>query len=257
MAAVTQLRGVAIRSASILALLLAWELSARLNLTTQFHLPALSLVLQRLWTTALSGDLGLAAAQTLLRALSGFCLAAATGVLLGILTVRNRIIRWFFDPIVSLGLPLPKIAFLPLFVLWFGVYEQSKILMIAFSAVFPVIVSTAAGTENVDKHLIWSARSLGTTEREVFWQVILPAASPQIFTGLQIALPTSLIVTVVCEMALGGYGLGATIIGSMKMMDSTGSFAGIVAIALLGYGLIQILELVRRHLLGWHQESQR
>jgi len=256
MATIGQLRRLAIRSASILVLLLAWELSARLDFTTTFHLPALSLVLQRLWATAMSGDLGLAAMQTLLRALAGFCLAAVAGVTLGILLVRNRIVGWFFEPLVSVGLPLPKIAFLPLFVLWFGIYEQSKVLMIAFSAIFPVIVSTAAGTENVERQLVWSARSLGSSERAIFWQIILPAASPQIFTGLQIALPTALIVTVVCEMVLGGYGLGATIIGSMKMMDSIGSFAGIIAIALLGYASIQIMGLVRRYFLGWHQESQ-
>lgn len=257
MAAVIQWRRLAVRSCAIVFILMAWELSARLNFTTPFHLPALSLVLQRLWTTAMSGDLGFAAAQTVLRALGGFSLAAACGVVLGILLVRNRFVGWFFDPIVSLGLPLPKVAFLPVFVLWFGVYEQSKILMIAFSAIFPVIVSTSAGTESVDKHLIWSARSLGSNERSIFWQIVLPAALPQIFTGLQIALPTSLIVTVVCEMALGGYGLGAMIISSMKMMDSTGSFAGIIAIALLGFCLIQFMEFLRRSWLGWHQESQR
>lgn len=246
----------AIRCASILVVLTAWELSARLGLTTTFHLPALSLVLQRLWTTALSGDLGMAAAQTVGRALAGFALAAVGGIVLGVLMVRNRWVGWFFEPLVSLGLPLPKIAFLPLFVLWFGFYEESKILMIAFSAIFPVIVSASAGTDNVEKQLIWSARSLGASEHAIFRQIILPAALPQILTGLQIALPTALIVTVVCEMALGGNGLGASIVASMKMMDSIGSFSGIIAIAAAGFCLINLMSLLRARMLAWHQESR-
>jgi len=246
-----------IRCGSITALLVAWELAARLNLATSFHLPALSRVLQRLWTNALTGDLEIALLETLGRTLCGFGLAAGLGVVVGILMVRIRFAGWWFEPLVSLGLPLPKIAFLPLFVLWFGVYEESKILMIAFSAVFPVIVGASAGAENVERHLVWSARSLGVAPGKILWDVVLPAALPQIFTGLQIALPTALIVSVVCEMALGGLGLGATVVGSMRMMDSVGSFAGLIAIAVLGSAMIKLMEQMRRRLLVWHPESHR
>ena len=127
------------RNALMLALVAVWELAARLHLTTDFLLPAFSTVMRRLAADTLSGGLLVALAHTLYRALAGFALAAVLGVSIGILIARVRIARWFFDPLVSVGLPTPKIAFLPVFVLWFGVFDESKILMVAFSAIFPVM----------------------------------------------------------------------------------------------------------------------
>lgn len=248
-------RRLLIRVSSIVALLLLWEFVARLNVMSSYHLPALSSVLLRLLESAMSGKLAVETALTLSRTLAGFALAAVFGVALGVLIARVSGMRWFFDPLISLGLPLPKVAFLPIFVLWFGVYEQSKILMIAFSSIFPIVVAAWAGTESVEKSLLWSARSLGTKPRELLWEIVLPAALPQVFTGLQIGLPIALIVAIVCEMILGGLGLGASMVHSMRFMDSTGVFAGLVAIAVLGSILIRLMEAIRRHLLVWHQEA--
>ena len=175
---------------------------------------------------------------------------------IGILIARARIARWFFDPLVSLGLPTPKIAFLPVFVLWFGVFDESKILMVAFSAIFPVIVEAAAATENVDRILIWSARGLGAGERRLLWEIALPAALPQIMTGLQVALPISLIIAVLTEMAMGGEGLGASMMQAMRFADSPGVFSGIIAIAVAGSALVKAMQMVRRRLLVWHPEAE-
>lgn len=254
-AASVSIRGLR-RNALMLSLVVAWEVAARLHVTTDFLLPSFSTVMLRLARDVGSGQLPLALGYTLYRALVGFALAGISGVAIGILIARVRIARWFFDPLVSVGLPMPKIAFLPIFVLWFGVFDRSKILMVAFSAVFPVIVEAAAATESVDRILIWSARGLGTSERRILWEIALPAALPQIMTGLQVALPISLIVAVLTEMAMGGEGLGGTMMQSMRFADSPGVFAGIIAIAVAGSALVKVMEVVRRRLLVWHTEAE-
>ncbi|MDQ2803226.1 MAG: ABC transporter permease subunit, partial [Pseudomonadota bacterium] len=149
----------------------------------------------------------------------------------------------------------PKIAFLPVFMLWLGPSFASKMLIVAVSVVFPVITAAAAGTEAVDKTMLWSAQSLGATKTSLLWQVNLPAAIPQIITGLQIGLPFALITTVVAEMLMGSDGLGGAMLASMRFADSPGVFSGILAIGVLGFGLIRALELLRRRLLAWHAEA--
>jgi ABC-type nitrate/sulfonate/bicarbonate transport system permease component len=217
--------------------------------------PRLSAVLARIWTDAVTGDLVLNATLTLYRALTGFAIAATFGVVLGIAMSRNLAVRWLFDPVVSVGFPMPKIAFLPVIILWLGVYDLSKIAMIVLDAVFPVVTATIAGIAGVDRHLLWSARNMGASEREVVWEVALPAASPQIMTGLQVALPIALIVAIVAEMLMGRYGLGGAMVHASRFADSRGVFAGIVEIGVVGYVLVKAMTLVRRRLLIWHQEA--
>ena len=240
----------------LIALVLAWEVASRSGVVSSFLLPPLSVVLERVWDDALSGELTINLGMTLYRALAGFAIAAIGGVALGIVMTRNKLIRWFFDPIVSVGFPMPKIAFLPIFMLWLGLYDVSKISMAAFNAIFPVIVATMAAAEGVDRELLWSARSLGAGERQLLREIILPAALPQIMTGLQVALPISMIVTIVTEMLMGGQGLGGAMIAASRFADSPGVFAGIVEIAVAGLCLVKGIAALRRRLLIWHQEAQ-
>lgn len=243
-------------AAPILVLALAWEALAASGAVTPFQLPRLSAVLARIWTDAVAGDLALNTALTLYRALSGFAIAAGAGVVLGMAMSRNVGVRWLFDPIVSVGFPMPKIAFLPVMMLWLGVYDASKIAMVVLDAIFPVVTATVAGIAGVDRHLLWSARNMGASERQVLREIVLPAAFPQIMTGLQVALPIALIVAVVAEMLMGGYGLGGAMVHASRFADSRGVFAGIVEIAVVGYVLVKAMALVRRRLLIWHQEAQ-
>ena len=244
------------RVASIALLLAAWEMVARSGIVTPFQLPALSNVLERIWNDAVSGDLAINTAVTLYRAMVGFFIAAAGGIVLGMAMARNHVARWFFDPIISVGFPMPKIAFLPVVILWLGVFDISKITMIVFDAIFPVVAATVIAIEGVEREWIWSARNMGARERDLLWQIILPAALPTIMTGLQVALPLSLIVAVVTEMLMGGYGLGGAMMTASRFANSTGVFAGIVEIAVVGYALVKAMVLIRRRLLIWHQEAE-
>ncbi|HWN53333.1 MAG TPA: ABC transporter permease [Xanthobacteraceae bacterium] len=246
----------AARLAPIVALLAAWEIFAHSGAVTPFMLPAPSAVAQRIYDDAFGGDLFINIGVTLYRALTGFAIAAVGGVLLGTAMARNTAARWFFDPIISVGFPMPKIAFLPVVILWLGLYDVSKITMVVLDAIFPVVTATIAGIASVEKELLWSARNMGAGDRELLWQILLPAALPQILTGLQVALPIALIVVVVTEMQMGGYGLGGAMMQASRFANSRGVFAGIVEIAVIGYGLVAAMALVRRRLLMWHQEAQ-
>ena len=230
-----------VRALPVVVLMLVWEGVARSGQVTPFMLPAFSDVAARIWTDAIAGDLLVNTRVTLYRALVGFFIAAVAGILIGVAMARSAVARWFFDPIVSVGFPMPKIAFLPIIMLWLGLFDVSKIAMVVLDAIFPVVTATIAGIAGV--------------ERELIWQIVLPAALPQILTGLQVALPIALIVAIVAEMAMGGYGLGGAMMMSSRFADSRGVFAGIVEIAAVGYGLIKLMAVLRRRLLLWHQEA--
>jgi ABC-type nitrate/sulfonate/bicarbonate transport system permease component len=240
---------------SIAVFLAAWEILARSGTFTPFQLPALSNVLLRIWSDAVSGDLAINTALTLYRALVSFAICAVGGVAIGMAMSRNKIAHWFFDPIVSVGFPMPKIAFLPVIILWLGVYDISKISIIVIDAIFPVIAATVIAIQGVERELIWSARNMGASNRELLHQIVLPAALPQIMTGLQVALPLTLIVAVVAEMLMGGYGLGGAMMTASRFANSPGVFAGIVEIAVIGYGMVKAMAMIRRRLLIWHQEA--
>jgi ABC-type nitrate/sulfonate/bicarbonate transport system permease component len=240
---------------SILVLLVTWELLARSGTFTPFQLPAPSAVLERIWSDAVSGDLAINTALTLYRALVSFAICVVGGVAIGMAMSRNAVANWFFDPIISVGFPMPKIAFLPVVILWLGVYDVSKITIIVIDAIFPVIAATVIAIQGVERELIWSARNMGANNRELLTQIVLPAALPQILTGLQVSLPLTLIVAVVAEMLMGGYGLGGAMMTAANFANSTSVFAGIVEIAVVGYGLVKTMALIRRRLLIWHQEA--
>jgi ABC-type nitrate/sulfonate/bicarbonate transport system permease component len=241
---------------SILLMLLAWELFARSGKVTPFMLPRFSVVLAYIYKDAMSGVLWINLGLTLFRALTGFVIATIGGVALAVAMARSKIARWFFDPVISVGFPMPKIAFLPIIILWLGVYDVSKISMVVFDGIFPVVTATLAGIAAVEKELLWSARNMGANERQIMWQIVLPAAAPQIITGLQVALPISLIVTIIAEMVMGGYGLGGAMMGASRFANSPGVFAGIVEVAVVGYALIKAMAFARRRLLVWHQETE-
>ena len=245
----------AARPLPIIALAIAWEWFATSGKVTPFMLPPLSDVLVRIWHDATTGDLAISTALTLYRALAGFSISALGGVALGLAMSRSVGVRWFFDPIVSVGFPMPKIAFLPIVILWLGFFDASKIAIIVFDAIFPVVTTTIAGLTGVERELIWSARNMGASDRELIWQVLIPAALPQILTGLQVALPLSLIVAIVAEMLMGGFGIGGAMMTASSFADSRGVFAGIVEIAAVGYCLVKAMAIIRRRLLLWHAEA--
>jgi ABC-type nitrate/sulfonate/bicarbonate transport system permease component len=244
-----------IHSIGIIAVLIAWEILARSGLFTPFLLPSVTTTVTRIAADAQSGVLFINIGVTVARALAGFALAAVLGIALGTLMARVKLVHWFFDPIISIGFPMPKIAFLPIIILWLGVYDTPKIFMIVIEAIFPIVTATLTGIAGVERELQWSARNMGANEREVVWDVVVPAASPQIMTGLQVALPIALIVAIVTEMLMGGYGVGSAMVDAWRFADSPGVFAGIVEMAIVGFVMVRSMAVLRRRMLLWHQEA--
>ena len=236
-------------------ILLCWEFVTRAGYFSAFMLPSPDAVVARLTADVMSGDFLQNAIATLYRTFVGFAIAAIAGVSLGLAMMRNAWARWFFDPLVSVGLPMPKIAFLPVFILWFGLFDASKITIIAVTAVFPIITATIAGLQGVERELIWSARSFGATDWQIASEIMFPAALPQIMTGLQVALPTALIVDIVAEMMMGGDGLGAAMLEASRQLNSPDVFAGIIEVMAIGWAVVTTMAWVRRRLLVWHQED--
>lgn len=244
-----------IRYASVLTVLGLWELSVDAGWANSFVLPALSDVLKRTWVELFTGDLSYQAGLTIYRTFLGFLITAVLGIFIGTTMARYAVVRWFFDPIVSVGFPMPKISLIPIFILWFGTYEAPKLIMIVIGSIFPVISATFLATSSIDRYLLWSAENLGTSERRMLWKVVIPAALPQIISGLQIAFPLALILAVVSEMLTSGGGLGYYMILASRFSDSQKVFVGIVAIGVLGYVTTQGLVRMRRWLLRWHSET--
>jgi ABC-type nitrate/sulfonate/bicarbonate transport system permease component len=240
-----------------LAVLAGWEFVARAHLVSTFLLPSFSQVVLRIWQDSLSGEILHSAVGTLGRLTASYAIAAVLGVTLGVMMARIRFVRWLLDPIISIGYPAPKIAFLPIFVLWFGVFDQPKIVISVFSCIFPIIAGTWAGTQGVDKYLLWSAQTLGVRPGALLWQVVLPASLPQVLTALQIALPIAFITVIVAEMLTGGGGLGGTMMESTRLADPPGAFANLIVIGLLGFAAMKGLQWARRRILVWHEEVQR
>lgn len=250
-----QLRLIVYAWLPIIGLVIAWEAFSRSGLVTAFALPSFSAAVERIFHDGATGKLAIDVGLTLYRTFAGFLIAAALGIAIGVGIARHMVTRWFFDPIVSVGFPMPKIAFLPVVVLWLGFDDASKITLVAFSAAFPIVTTTMLAVQGVEKELIWSARSLGTSERQMLWEVVLPAALPQVLTGLQVALPIAFIVCIITEMAMSGYGMGGAMNTAARFADSRGVFAGIIETTIIGYIMVKGMAMLRRRLLIWHQEA--
>jgi ABC-type nitrate/sulfonate/bicarbonate transport system permease component len=238
---------------SVVLVALVWELVARAGLVPFFFLPPLSAVLSTFAAQVADGVLVSATLQTVLRALGGYALGAVVGIGLGLAMARFRLVHWFFDPIVAVGLSVPSLTLVPAFVLWFGIGHASKILLVALSCVWSMTISAYNGARHVDTRLVWSARAMGTPEGKLLWKVVVPAATPYIFNGLQVALPVSLIVAFVFEMVAGGGGVGFLEIMAARFFKAPDLFAALFAILIAGFALDRVLRMVRGRVLIWLQ----
>lgn len=243
------------RSIPILVLLAAWEIVTRAGLVQLFLLPPFSSVLVRFYADTIAGAIPHHIIETSIAALTGFALAAVAGVLLGALMAVSRKVRYFAEPLVSLAFPIPKISFMPIFILWFGLDVLPKVLMVMFNCLIPIVSATYLGALAIDKYILWSAESLGTAPSRLFFKVVVPAAAPQVISGLQIALPQALIIGIVTEMLTGGDGLGTYMIHAVRFSDSETAFAGILAMLVTGLAYMQVAAVLRRYFLRWHAES--
>lgn len=236
---------------SLILVVILWEVVAQLGLIYYNFLPPLSDILALFVELTLSGVMIEQALLTLKRALAGLAIAIVLGVPIGVLAGRNAVFEWFWNPVIAIGYPVPVIALIPVFMLWFGIGDQSKIILVAVACFWPVALNTRDAAGGVDENLVWSGRMMGTSERRLLWRVVMPAAAPGILTGIQIALPIAFIATFIFEMIAGGGGLGHLQIQGARQFESTQVYAAIVGIMIVGLTFDRLLRYVRRWILAW------
>jgi ABC-type nitrate/sulfonate/bicarbonate transport system permease component len=233
---------------------IAWEVTARLGLIRGIFLPRLSTVMELIPKLVADGQLIEPLFVSLFRATAGLLLALVVGVTLGFSMARNRIVRFLIEPLVSFGFSSPKIAFLPIFILWFGIDHVSKILLVALTSVFPFIVAAYEGARNVTVNQLWAARAMGTSNMLLLQRVVLPASLPSLMSGLRIAVPYALMTAFTAEMIAGGGGLGGALVLAQRYFETPTVFAYILIMLGTGYALDIAFISVRRHVLRWHEE---
>ena len=220
----------------------AWEIVAHLGIFPPRLFPPLEAVGSAFVRLTVAGILPHHVIDTLARLLAGFTLAALAGVAIGIAMGRSRRAEDIFLPLVSIGAPIPGIAYAPLFLLWFGLGNFSTILLVGFVSAFPIIFNTWTGVKAVKEIWVRSAQAMGADQRRLFVKVILPGALPYILTGLRLGLAQAWRILVGVEMlAAVPWGLGWLIFGAREFLDTDVMLAGIVVIAVIGLALEKLV----------------
>jgi ABC-type nitrate/sulfonate/bicarbonate transport system permease component len=220
----------------------AWEIVAHLGLFPPRLFPTLEDVAATFVHLTATGVLPHHVLGTLTRLVVGFALAAVAGVALGIAMGRSRLAEDLALPLVSIGAPIPGIAYAPLFLLWFGLGSVSAVLLVAFVSAFPIVFNTWTGVKAVKEIWVRSAQAMGADRRRMFAKVILPGALPYILTGLRLGLAQAWRILVGVEMlAAVPWGLGWLIFGAREFLATDVMLAGIVVIAILGLALEKLV----------------
>jgi NitT/TauT family transport system permease protein len=243
----------AVSIACLAVLVGVWEATARTGLVAPLYLPAPSAILADLWAMIRSGEFLVSLGLSLSRILWGFFVGSAAGLVLGIAVGVFPLARAVVDPLLSLLYPIPKIALLPLIVLWLGIGEVSKVAIIAIGVFFPVCISTVAGVRETDPLLVRAARSFGATRWQVIRRVILKSALPVIFSGLRLGAGMALLLVVSAEMIAATAGLGFTILHAGDLMLTKRLMAGILVLSALGLSSTWLLARLERRLIPWRE----
>jgi NitT/TauT family transport system permease protein len=219
-----------------------WELVARLAIFPPRLFPPLEVVASAFVRLTASGVLPHHVLDTLLRLLAGFALAAVVGVVIGIAMGRSRLAEDTLLPLVSIGAPIPGIAYAPLFLLWFGLGNVSAVLLVGFVSAFPVIFNTWTGVKAVKEIWVRAALAMGADDRRLFAKVILPGALPYILTGLRLGLAQAWRILVGVEMlAAVPWGLGWMIFGAREFLNTDVMLAGVAVIGVVGLALEKLV----------------
>jgi NitT/TauT family transport system permease protein len=235
-------RAIARNAFPFLVVFALWEIVARTGTFPPKLFPSLVTVAQAFIELTLNGVLPHHVAETVLRLLAGFFLAAAVGVTLGILMGRSRRFEDIALPLVSIGAPIPGLAYAPLFLLWFGLGNKSAVLLVAFVSAFPIIFNTWTGVKAVKEIWVRSALAMGADDRRLFVKVIVPGALPYILTGLRLGLAQAWRILVGIEMlAAVPWGLGWMIFGAREFLNTDVMLAGVVVIGIIGLTLEKLV----------------
>ncbi|AXT35082.1 ABC transporter permease [Phaeobacter sp. LSS9] len=234
----------------VLLLVLA-ELGTRQGWISNLTLPRPSDVLATLGELYASGLLWTHVSVSLSRLVVGAALGASVGIGVGLMIGLFSYVRAGLVPLVAALFPIPKIALLPLFVIWFGIDEGSKYALIAFGTFTPTVVATYGAVDNVDRSLIRMGQSFNLSWLSIVRKIVLPGAMPGILSGLRISLAIAIILLVAAEMLGAEHGIGAYILEAGSLYDLERLFAGVAILSVLGVVVSSLIGLIERRLLRW------
>jgi len=240
---------------SIVVLGIAWEVVARTLMKHSLGLAPPSEVFHEYVRLSKNGQLGADIKWSGLEFIYGFLLAAIVGLVVGLFMGALRSVREYLEPIVSGVYATPVIALAPLFILWFGIGINSKIAVVFILAVMPIVINTETGIRTVDKHLLETADAFSASKPQIFVKVMLPAALPQIVTGLRLGVGRGLLGVVAGELFAAQHGLGFLILFSSQLFDPAGVFVGITALAFAGIISMVALRRLEKKLAPWRVEE--
>lgn len=233
------------------AILAIWQAAISLGWIDPVFLPSPVAIVEALWQLAVSGDLWRHLSISLVRISSGWVIGSALGVIVGLsmgLTSSGRAIGM---PLVSAIYPVPKIALLPLLILWLGIGETPKIVTIASGVFFPTVIASLAGVDGTPRTLIRMGQSFNMPMSSIIWKIILPSALPGILAGFRISVSIALILVVSAEMIGAQYGIGAFLLTAGNLMQSDDLMAGVVILSILGLLIGTGLTMLERFFLRW------
>ena len=240
-------------AAAVSALVAAWEIAPRIGWVRRQSVPPFSDVIGEvvavLGRPEFLDDLAASAERWAI----GFALAIAIGVPLGTAMGRSRTLHALVDPLLVVGYPVPKAALILLFVLWWGAGDASRITIIVVGSLIPIVISSYHGAHAVAPALLWSARSLGTGRLRVWQRVILPAALPQILSGVRLAIGISIFTLLASELLIRGSGIGAFMFGALDNGQTLTVFAMSVIVAAIGFLLDAAYVIAVRRALPWFE----
>jgi ABC-type nitrate/sulfonate/bicarbonate transport system permease component len=231
-----------------LALLVVWESAGVMGWLPRY-LVSPSVIVRTWLELASDGELVTHTLSSLRRQFAGFAIGASCGVMIGLIAGVSKPVERFYEPLISLIYPVPKIAILPLIFAWFGLGDASKIVVMTVSIFFPTYISAYYGAKAATKIHLWTARNAGATPREIFFRVVVPSALPDIFNGLRIGLALSFVLMVTTELVVSSSGLGYMIGRAEETLRFDRMYVAIVTIGVIGFIADRVLLAVRKRLL--------
>jgi len=238
-------------TASLVGVVIVWELITRTGIISELFLPAPSNILAEGVKMLSSGEIFNNLMASLYRIALGYLIGGIAGIAVGLLTGMSKLADVTGTPIVYALYPIPKIALLPLIILWLGIGEVSKVTVISLGVFFPVAINTYSGVKNIDPLYVKVAISFYASKFSLMRKVILPGALPVIFAGLKLAAGTSLLMLVAAEMIAAQEGIGAMILHYGDLMLTTKLMVGVIILSLLGILFTKSLELLEKKIVPW------
>ncbi len=238
----------ALRLVSPLAVLLVWETASRAGVVNRLFLPPPSVIVSVGVASLVHGTLAADILVSTRRLVAGFLLGTALGIGAAAAMARGRTAKLFLDWLITLVYPIPKVAILPLLLIWLGTGDLTRVVIIATGAFFPVAINTYAGVRTIDPVLVRAARNLGASPRQMLRHVVFPAALPGLYAGVVIGAGLSLILLVYAEMTAASSGVGYFTYTAATMFETEKSFAGVFTLAVLGWLWHRLIVTVQ----AWH-----